>query len=161
MNTVIPETVTEIGTKAFYFCNNLASISIPASVTTIKDGAFYCGGLRNVVCHSVTPPSVESYSFYVFACFDERTTTLFVPTESLAAYEAHDKWSKFSRIVPFLGAGPGDINGDGKIAISDVTNLINQLLASGEMPAFCDVNGDGKVSIADVSTLIEMLLNGN
>ena len=161
LNTVIPETVTEIGTKAFYFCNNLASISIPASVTTIKDDAFYCGGLRNVVCHSVTPPSVESYSFYVFACFDERTTTLFVPTESLAAYQAHDKWSKFSRIVPFLGAGPGDINGDGKIAISDVTNLINQLLASGEMPAFCDVNGDGKVSIADVSTLIELLLNGN
>ena len=65
------------------------------------------------------------------------------------------------QLIRRMGAGPGDINGDGKIAISDVTNLINQLLASGEMPAFCDVNGDGKVSIADVSTLIELLLNGN
>ena len=60
--------------------------------------------------------------------------------ESLEAYRAHEEWGKFSHIVPFIGAGPGDVNGDGKIAISDVTNLINLLLSSDELPAYADVN---------------------
>ena len=86
--------------------------------------------------------------------------TLFVPAESLEAYQSHEEWGKFARIVPFLGAGPGDINGDGNIAISDVTNLIDLLLSGNELPAWADVDGDGNVSIKDVTTLIDMLLSG-
>ena len=160
-NTVIPETVTEIGEKAFYFCNKLTNISIPASVTTIDDEAFYCGWTSSVVCYPVTPPSVGENAFYLLAWPDETTTTLFVPFESLEVYQMHDKWSEFSRIVPFQGIGPGDINGDGRLSISDVTSIINELLSSDELPAYLDVNGDGKVSIGDVTALIDMLLNRN
>ena len=161
-NTVIPGTVIEIGPMAFYFCNFLTSITIPASVTTIDDDAFYCGSLNSVVCYPVTPPSVEANSFYVLVWPDEWSTTLFVPAESLEDYQEHDRWGKFSRIVPFLGAGPGDVNGDGKLSITDVTEVIAELLSGGEdQPAYCDVNGDGKVTITDVTTLIDMLLNGN
>ena len=77
----------------------------------------------------------------------------------MEAYQAHEQWGQFYRIVPFLGAGPGDVNGDGKLSISDVTGIINELLSSDELPAYCDVNGDGKVSIADVTALINMLLS--
>ena len=35
------KTVTSIGDKAFAFCTNLTSITIPDGVTNIKDGAFY------------------------------------------------------------------------------------------------------------------------
>ena len=56
---------------------------------------------------------------------------------------------------------PGDVNGDGYITISDVTNLIDILLSGGELPAYADVNGDGDVSIKDVTDLIDMLLSGN
>ena len=56
---------------------------------------------------------------------------------------------------------PGDINGDGRLSITDVTGIIEQLLDGGDIPAYCDVNGDGRVSITDVTTLIDMLLNGN
>ena len=76
------------------------------------------------------------------------------------AYAAHTYWSKFVRIVPFLGAGPGDINGDGNIAVNDVTNLIDMLLSSDELPAWADVDGDGNVDIRDITILIDML-NGN
>ena len=57
----------------------------------------------------------------------------------------------------------GDLNGDGKVAISDVTALINYLLSDGGSTidaAAADLNGDGKVSIADVTTLINYLLSG-
>ena len=84
--------------------------------------------------------------------------TIFVPNESLEAYRAHREWGKFTHIVPFIGAGPGDIDGDGSIAISDVSGIIDMLLEGGALPAYCDVNGDGLVSIADVSALIDILL---
>ena len=56
---------------------------------------------------------------------------------------------------------PGDINGDGIIAISDVTGLIDMLLCGNDMPPFADVNSDNVVSIKDVTILIDMLLSGN
>ena len=57
----------------------------------------------------------------------------------------------------------GDINGDGKVNISDVTTLIDYLLndTAGICPICSDVNGDSKLSITDVTALIEFLLNGN
>ena len=54
----------------------------------------------------------------------------------------------------------GDVNGDGNITISDVTNLIDILLSGGDIPAGADVNGDGDVSIKDVTDLIDILLSG-
>ena len=87
--------------------------------------------------------------------------TLFVPNESLEAYRTHDEWGYFSRIVPFIGAGPGDTNGDGVINVADVTDLIDVLLCGGELPAYCDMNGDGNINVADMTSLIDMLLSSN
>ena len=57
----------------------------------------------------------------------------------------------------------GDVNGDEKVNISDVTALIN-LLLNGSVDdgnQVADVNVDGKVNIADVTALINHLLNGD
>ena len=109
------------------------------------------------------PLDIDSICFgtygYDVSVYDQ--ATLYVPYESLESYQAHAEWGKFSRIVPFIGAGPGDVNGDGSIAINDVTNLIDLLLSGEELPAWVDVNGDGNVTIADVTVLIDMLLSGN
>ena len=39
-NTVIPNNVTSIGSKAFYYCSGLTSITIPNGVTSIGTNAF-------------------------------------------------------------------------------------------------------------------------
>ena len=39
-NTVIPNSVTEIGYNTFYYCSGLTSVTIPNSVTSIGDAAF-------------------------------------------------------------------------------------------------------------------------
>ena len=179
----IPETITHIGDGAFACCNYLTSINIPSSVISIGDNAFEmtsltdivipesvtiigcaafrsCHELKSMTCIAVTPQDVESI-------FGEsgpdlyKNVKLYVPMESLGAYRAHEEWGKFTHIVPFIGAGPGDVNGDGKLSIGDVTGLIDVLLTGGELPAYCDVNGDGKVSIGDVTELINMLLSTN
>ena len=58
---------------------------------------------------------------------------------------------------------PGDVDGDGKVDISDVIALIDYLLsgnASNIQLDNADVDNDGKTNISDVTTLIDKLLSG-
>ena len=55
----------------------------------------------------------------------------------------------------------GDVNGDGSVNISDVTALVDLLLAGGTAPAAADVNGDSSVNISDVTALVDMLLSNH
>jgi hypothetical protein len=63
-NTIIPNSVTSIGDRAFSGCTGLTSIEIPNSVTSIGSYAFYeCSGLTNInIPNSVT--SIGRYAFY-------------------------------------------------------------------------------------------------
>ena len=54
---------------------------------------------------------------------------------------------------------PGDVNGDGKVNVSDVSALINMILGLSAMDQSAgDVNGDGRVNVSDVSALINIIL---
>ncbi len=184
----IPENVTVIGDEAFMFCTELKDVKIGSSVSSIGELAFNMTGMKNLIlpasvetigdnafshnrnleritCMGVTPPVGKSL-FNVSDNYDDfdmiyHQAILFVPNESLEAYRTHEEWGKFTHIVPFIGAGPGDVNGDGSISVGDATNLIDQLLEGGDLPAWMDVNGDGHVSIKDITDLIDMLLGGN
>ena len=61
--TVIPNTVTSIGSSAFFVCSGLTSITIPNSVTSIGRMAFSrCTGLRSVtIGNSVTSIGDEAF----------------------------------------------------------------------------------------------------
>ena len=62
--TIIPNSVTSIGSHAFYYCSSLTSVVIPNSVTSIGDYAFnHCSSLTSVeIPNSVT--SIGSSAFY-------------------------------------------------------------------------------------------------
>ena len=54
---------------------------------------------------------------------------------------------------------PGDVNGDGRVNVSDVSALINMILGTTEMNEIAaDVNGSGKVNVSDISALINIIL---
>ena len=57
----------------------------------------------------------------------------------------------------------GDVNGDSKVTIADVTALVNVILGKATAPAsgVADVNGDSKVTIADVTALVNIILGGH
>ena len=63
-NTTIPNSVTSIGSWAFYGCSSLTSLTIPNSVTSIGYGAFYnCSGLTSVtIGNSVTSIGYGAFS---------------------------------------------------------------------------------------------------
>ena len=61
----IPNTVTEIGQKAFYWCNKMTSITIPDSVTVIGAGAFGgCSSLKEItIPQSVTSIGADAFIY--------------------------------------------------------------------------------------------------
>ena len=63
-NTTIPNSVTSFGDGAFYECTGLTSVTIPNSVTSIGDSVFVnCVGLTSIeIPNSVT--SIENKAFY-------------------------------------------------------------------------------------------------
>ena len=52
----------------------------------------------------------------------------------------------------------GDVNGDGKVDISDVNAVINAVLGKVEVTPAADVTGDNQVDISDVNYVINVML---
>ena len=79
-SVTIPDSVTSIGNYAFYDCSNLASITIPDSVTSIGGSAFgYCSRLTSVnIGSGVT--SIGEYAFY--NCTGELIVNCNIPSGS-------------------------------------------------------------------------------
>ena len=105
-NTIIPSSVTRLGTNCFCGCSGLTSITIPASVTSMPylcfngcsgltsitippacdflgDGLFMdCTGLTKVQVNATIPPYAESTIFENCSAL----TTIYVPTGCASAY---------------------------------------------------------------------------
>ncbi len=63
--------------------------------------------------------------------------------------------------VDNLSGRVGDMNGDGRIGITDVVEIIDAVLADSPANAMIDINGDGQMTINDITTLIDQVLDVN
>ena len=67
-----------------------------------------------------------------------------------------------SCVVTVAAANSGDVNGDGRVNVSDVTMLINMILGIVPMDQnAADVNGDGRVNVSDITAIINIILGIN
>ncbi len=88
--------VKTIGYQAFGNCTSLESLVLGSAVTEIGQAAFNgCSGLRQITCRAAEPPSLGNSPFS-----DDTYTAavLFVPFNSVGAYQEHAVWGKFARI---------------------------------------------------------------
>ena len=86
-SVTIPNSVTSIGSSAFYYCSSLTSITIPNSVTSIGEDAFYyCSSLTSItIPNSVT--SIGNYAFY----YCSSLTSITIPNSVTSiGYDAFD-----------------------------------------------------------------------
>ena len=87
----IPASVTSIGSYAFRQCTSLTSITIPEGVTSIGSGAFRdCSNLASITVNAITPPTLGSNAI------PSSETNIYVPEESVDAYETASGWSNYS-----------------------------------------------------------------
>ena len=148
-SVTIPDSVTNIGGSAFGGCTGLTSVTIPDSVTSIGDDALYgCTGLTSVTI----PDSVTSIGWSAFkGCTG---LTIYGVPGSAAEQYANDNGFTF---IEYVDAAIGDMTGDGKVNVRDVTAMQRHLAGLEELTddrlALADVNADGKVTIDDVTLL--------
>ena len=78
-----------IGSYAFANCRSLTSLTIPSSVNSIAEGAFWgCTATSQVYIEATTPPTLASDAFK--NCGSD--LKIYVPSESLNAYKAAEYW---------------------------------------------------------------------
>lgn len=159
---IIPNSVKAIGNWAFETCSALSTVTIGSRVTEIGKCAFNrCGNLTSVYVQNPVPIAIYDQTFS-----NCTNATLYVPNGCVDVYKSANYWKEFGQILE-SGKDAGaiyDVNGDGRVDIVDVTNIISYI--SGQTPdgfdiTAADINSDGKVNIADVVSLINIILDKN
>ena len=154
----------------FSWCKGLQQLDLSgfntSKVTNMSCMFNECDNLRTIyVGDSWTTAAVTSSSYMFDVCHS------LVGGKGTAYSSSNPKDKTYAHIDGgpsnpgyFTGKGGGlrgDVNGDGKVNISDVTALINLLLAGNTPPSTADCNQDGKVNSSDVTALINYLLSGS
>ena len=128
----IPNSVTSINNSAFSGCTGLTEITLPESLTSIGSWAFCnCTGLTKITSLAQRPPTIiEGETSGTFKGVSKQTP-VYVPKGFKPVYWVADGWKEFANIYE-LGEVPVtnkcDVNGDGKVDVSDVNMVINVML---------------------------------
>lgn len=124
-----------MGESAFYCCSTLASVEIPAGVTSIGTAVFYeCTGLTSVYMLSETPPSL---GVDVFKGSSE--LVIYVPKGSLDTYRADSEWSKYN-LIEFDATAIENV-ADDALSLAVIGGGIRLNAADGKMVAVYTVGG--------------------
>ena len=83
--------------------------------------------------------------------FEEITLFTFKAYNGMAVYKIGRNVSSDEPPVP------GDVNGDGEVNISDISDIID-LILSGKVTDSGDVNDDGEINITDINAVIDLIL---
>ena len=139
-NVIIPESVeyegstyrvTSIGVLAFIYCTKLSSVTIPNSVTSIGDMAFFVCGITSVTI----PNSVTSIGDYAFGgCINLANVVIpnSVTTIGMGAFSATGLTSITSEIEK-----PFEIKNN----VFDFNNNITLIVPAGKLAAYQSTSG--------------------
>ena len=99
-----PSSLTTINGDAFYGCSSLAEITLPASLTSIGSNTFGgCTSLQYIRIEATTPPTLASTN-----AIPSTIGAIYVPDESVAAYQAATNWSSFASKIKGISEMPAE-----------------------------------------------------
>ena len=113
---------------------------VPDELGAVSDGGTRVQSMN--VEYGVDAEGNEEVTLFIFKCYN-----------GMAVYKIGSNVGGDEPIVP------GDVNGDGEVNISDVSDIIDVIL-SGNYSPMSDVNGDGEINITDINAVIDAILRG-
>ena len=122
---VIPQGTSRICETAFRCFKEIASVTIPSSVTEIGKNAF-AGGAESFRVEWDAPLSLTES-----ICYDASNVTLYVPRGCKAAYEAADYWKDFKEIKEYGDGNETIAMGSSGIATYSNSSDLNFTSVSG------------------------------
>jgi hypothetical protein len=115
--------------------------TIPNSVTSIENGAFYgCTEIKILYCQNTTPPIIENY------CFSDITlSTIYVPESAVSLYKSSNGWNSYN-----IAAGK-------QVTINNQTagSLASALITAGYSPlsSIIQLTIAGNLNSTDISQI--------
>ena len=138
----LPSTLNSIGASAFYNCTSLTTLTLPQSVSKIDWNAFNSSGLKTLTIEATTPPTLENTN--ALSC--PNLETIFVPENSVAAYQAAEGWKDYADKIWAIGSTPVTYG----LSVSS-SNVAFGSFVSGNVPAARTVTvtntGTGEVTV--------------
>ncbi|MDE5683420.1 MAG: leucine-rich repeat domain-containing protein [Muribaculaceae bacterium] len=122
---IIPEGYTEIGSYAFSGSKNIKKIDLPSSMTSINTAAFNYVNPDTIIIRAAVPPTYLNQTYHLFGtdCFE--TVKVFVPEESISAYEEAWIWKFFKNYLPIsnLTSGIADTEFSAEVVAKTYYNI--------------------------------------
>ena len=96
--------VTSIGAHAFNGCTLLTEITLPDTLTSIGSETFNgCKSLQYIRIQATTPPTLSNKN-----AIPSTIGAIYVPDESVAAYQAATNWSSFASKIKGISEMPAE-----------------------------------------------------
>ena len=127
-SVTIPNSVTYIGSGAFLGCSGLTSVTIPNSVTSISSSAFNgCSGLKSITWNAKNYPAFSSYSSNPFYNIKTQITEFIIGDDltSIPAYMCYGMSNLKSVTIPnsVTSIGSSAFNGCSGLEKAIVPNI--------------------------------------
>ena len=113
----VPSKVEVLSRGVMKNCKNLESVTLPASLTSVEDEAFYgCTNLRNMSVEALDPPAIKNRS--AIRGINTDKCLISIPTESYRKYVLAEYWGQFVQMRNDIAV---ETEGDGEIAFESVS----------------------------------------
>ena len=108
-SVVFGDAVTLIDNYALEDCDAVESITLGSGIVTLNRYSLECENVKRVYSKALVPPiDISSYTFYGARLSE---AVLYVPAESVAAYQTADVWKEFGSILADT-QGIGEVTGE-------------------------------------------------
>lgn len=157
----IPSKVELIGEEAFYGCDKLEALVLPASLLRIDSRAFSgCYSLNYIRCDAVEPPAIDES---VFIGVEKDNFTLEVPEQSVDSYRNAPGWSEFKRISAYRNfvARPSKYNVLNKGGVKEIILNADSDWELTECPSWCHVDKTSGSKKTQITLAVDAMEKGS
>ena len=161
---VVNEGVTALGAYAFYGSTNCTEISLPSTLTDIKNYALAnCSTVTKITCKASTPPTLPAAAFdKTYRCFQNVPTDcpIYVPKQSVNTYKATAGWSTFTNYQELEEGTEG--GGDSPVPATPTITVSKSSLNMGKfIPGYTTTSKTFTVTGRDLTDDITLAVSGS